>query len=153
MDNHCTKNKTFILILKIFRFPGDNEIDQLAKIQKLIGPLTNDQQKSALTNRRFKNLKIENKNIDSLDKRFLGKVSKKELGFMKAILKMDPKERLSCKEALFHGYFDDIREDDIVPDIKTNQFIHSKADSKVALGNIKEERSNLEFDYLIHINL
>ena len=106
-----------------------------------------------MANRRFKNLKIENKNIDSLDKRFLGKVSKKELGFMKAILKMDPKERLSAKEALFHGYFDDIREDDIVPDNKTNQFIHNKNDSKVPLGNIKEERSNLEFNYLIHINL
>ena len=31
---------------------------------------------------------------------------------MKALLKLDPKERLNSKEALNHPYFDGLREDD-----------------------------------------
>ena len=90
-------------------FPGESEIDQLALIQKIIDPLTNDQKDAFNKHPRFKGLKFkEIKKVDSLEKRYLGKVSKRGMAFMKAILKMDPKERLSCKQALEHSYFEDL---------------------------------------------
>ena len=49
---------------------------------------------------------------ETLERRYLGKISKKALSFMKALLKLDPNERLTSKEALNHPYFDGIREKD-----------------------------------------
>lgn len=91
-------------------FPGESEIDQLALIQKIIDPLTNEQKDAFNRHARFKGLKFkEIKKVDSLEKRYLGKISKRGLAFLKAILKMDPKDRLSCRQALDHPYFEDLR--------------------------------------------
>ena len=129
-------------------FPGENEIDQLALIQKIIDPLTFEQKEAFNRHARFKGLKFkEVKKVDSLEKKYLGKISKRGMAFMKAILKMDPKERLSCKQALEHPYFEDLREAD-----KNNMNDPGKRDSlegvaKIYEGNfkiIKEERANLE---------
>ena len=49
---------------------------------------------------------------ETLERRYLGRISKKALSFMKALLKLDPQERLSAKESLNHPYFDGIREQD-----------------------------------------
>jgi len=49
---------------------------------------------------------------ETLERRYLGKITKKALSFMKALLKFEPEERLSAKEALNHPYFDGIRETD-----------------------------------------
>jgi len=131
-------------------FPGDSEIDQLALIQKIIDPLTLEQREAFNRHARFKGLKFkEVKKIDSLDKRYLGKISKRGMAFMKAILKMDPKERLSSKDALEHPYFEDLRA------IEINEKIIQKSDlSKItslegphlegSFKIIREERANLE---------
>ena len=42
--------------------------------------------------------------------RYLGKLPRKAIGFVKGLLKMDPKERLTCIEALKHPYFSDLPE-------------------------------------------
>jgi cyclin-dependent kinase-like len=47
---------------------------------------------------------------ETLERRYLGKISKKALSFMKALLKLDPNERLTSKEALNHPYFEGLRE-------------------------------------------
>ncbi len=89
-------------------FPGENEIDQLYLVQKLLGPLTIEQKESFLKNPRFLGTKFpESTKPETLERRYLGKLSKKALSFMKALLKMDPKERLTCKEAMKHPYFED----------------------------------------------
>ena len=49
---------------------------------------------------------------ETLERRYLGKVSKKTLNFMKALLKLDPNERLTSNEALNHPYFDGLRDND-----------------------------------------
>jgi cyclin-dependent kinase-like len=41
-----------------------------------------------------------------LEKRYLGKLTKKALSFMKSLLKMDPKERPLGMDVLNHPYFD-----------------------------------------------
>ncbi len=45
-----------------------------------------------------------------LERRYLGKLSKKALSFMKSILKMDPKERLTSKQAVEHPYFEGLNQ-------------------------------------------
>ena len=45
---------------------------------------------------------------ETLERRYLGKISKKALNFMKNLLKMDSKERLSVEQALNHNYFSEI---------------------------------------------
>lgn len=47
---------------------------------------------------------------ETLERRYLGKISKKALSFMKSLLKFLPEERISASEALNHPYFDGIRE-------------------------------------------
>ena len=46
---------------------------------------------------------------ETLERRYLGKLSKKALNFLKSLLKMDPKERLNIDDAINHPYFDEIR--------------------------------------------
>jgi len=47
---------------------------------------------------------------ETLEKKYLGKLSKKALSFMKACLKMDPNQRITAADALQHPYFDGLRE-------------------------------------------
>jgi len=97
-------------------FPGDNEIDQLYLIQKILGPLTPEQNELFKKNPRFVGLKFPNVNQpETLERHYLGKLSKKALSFMKQMLKMDPAQRLTAAEALQHPYFDGIREPQYEP--------------------------------------
>lgn len=47
---------------------------------------------------------------ETLEKRYLGKLSAKALSLMTSLLKMDPKDRISGREALAHAYFDELRD-------------------------------------------
>jgi cyclin-dependent kinase-like len=51
----------------------------------------------------------EIKKPETIERRFLGKLQKKELAFMKSLLKMEPTERLTAEQAINSPYFDDIR--------------------------------------------
>lgn len=48
----------------------------------------------------------EIQNLDPIDKKYFGKIEQKGLSFMKSLLKMNPKERLTANEALNHPYFE-----------------------------------------------
>lgn len=64
-------------------FPGDSEIDQLFLIQKVLGKLTDEQYEMFSKNPRFLGLKFPNvKKPETLEKRYVGKMSKKALSFM-----------------------------------------------------------------------
>lgn len=92
-------------------FPGENEIDQLYLIQKMLGPLPADQRELFLKNPRFLGMKFpEISKPETIERRYLGKLSKKALSFMKSLLRMEPSERLTSTEALEHPYFDGMRE-------------------------------------------
>lgn len=87
-------------------FPGENEIDQLYLIQKVIGPLTDHQKEFFRKSQRFLGQKFpEIEKPETLERHYLGKISQKALSFMKSVLKMEPNERLTCEEALNHAYF------------------------------------------------
>ena len=81
-----------------------------------MGPLTPDQMELFQKNPRFIGVKFpEMIKPETLEKKYLGKLSKKALSFMKACLKMDPSERITASEALQHSYFDGLRERDVTP--------------------------------------
>jgi serine/threonine protein kinase len=61
-------------------------------------------------NPRFLGLKFPNvSKPETLEKKYVGKMSKKALSLMNGLLRMNPKERLVGIKALTHPYFDDIR--------------------------------------------
>ena len=47
---------------------------------------------------------------ETLEKRYLNKMSGQEIDLMKGLLNMNPRVRLQASDALMHPYFDDIRE-------------------------------------------
>lgn len=67
------------------------------------------------TNPRFIGYKFPS-NISSpetIDKKYVGKLSAKALSLMHGMLKMDPDERVTAMECLAHPYFDGIREPEV----------------------------------------
>jgi cyclin-dependent kinase-like len=92
-------------------FPGDNEVDQLHVIQKVLGKLPDDQIEMFYKNPHFQGLKlIEVNKPQTIERRYMGKASKIAISFMKSLLTLDPKFRLKGDDVLNHPYFDDIRE-------------------------------------------
>ena len=88
-------------------FPGENELDQLFLIQKTLGPLTSDHYEKFIKNQRFLGMKFpEIQSLDPLEKKYFGKIDQKGMSFLKAILKMDPSQRITASDALNHPFFD-----------------------------------------------
>ena len=88
-------------------FPGESEIDQLYLIQKVLGPLTINQQELFQKNPRYIGLKFpEISKLETLEKRYL-KIDNKALDFMHRLLRMEPSERMTASEALMHPYLND----------------------------------------------
>eukprot|EP01022_Parablepharisma_sp_SALTPOND_P025643 TRINITY_DN601_c0_g1_i2.p1 TRINITY_DN601_c0_g1~~TRINITY_DN601_c0_g1_i2.p1 ORF type:complete len:307 (+),score=25.22 TRINITY_DN601_c0_g1_i2:202-1122(+) len=77
-------------------FPGESEIDQLYLIQKVLGPLTPEQNEIFAKNPRFLGCKFPDvTKPETIEKKYIGKMSKKAIAFMKGLLQMDPSKRLS----------------------------------------------------------
>ena len=74
--------------------------------------MTHEQQESFNKNPRFLGLKFpaDVTKLETLEKKYTGKLSKNALSLMQGLLKMDPAERFTGEQALAHPYFDDIRD-------------------------------------------
>ena len=81
-------------------FPGENEMDQLYLIQNTLGPLPMDLYSVFEANERFAGLKFPNFNNNPVENKYLGKISRKALSFLKSLLKLDPSLRLNSANAL-----------------------------------------------------
>jgi len=89
-------------------FPGENELDQVKVIQKVIGKLTDEQNELIIK----KNAKLKTTNFDiikpeTLERRYMGKLPKLAISFMKSLLNPDPKQRLRADNVLQHPYFEE----------------------------------------------
>lgn len=94
-------------------FAGESEIDQLYIIQKELGTLIPSQMRMFLSNPRFQGLKFpEFGRPETLDKRYLGKMGRQSMNFLKSVLCIDPAKRLRADVALEHAYFDGLKEKD-----------------------------------------
>ncbi len=90
-------------------FPGESEVDQLYIVQKIIGPLTAEHVELFMANPRFAGLKFPDMSKpETLQKKYMGKLSKRALAIMKSLLSMDPHERPSAAECLKEAYFEGI---------------------------------------------
>ena len=88
-------------------FPGENELDQLHCIQKVLGNFTDKQEEMFYSNPLFNGKNLLNvTKPETLEKRYLGKISKKALSFMKGLLALDPKKRLNGNTVFKHAYFE-----------------------------------------------
>lgn len=76
----------------------------------MLGELTPEQNEMFSKNPRFLGLKFPDvSKPETLEKRYVGKMSRKALSLMNGLLRMNPKDRLIGLKALMHPYFDDIR--------------------------------------------
>lgn len=88
-------------------FPGESEIDQLYIIQRVMGPLTAEHLAKFLRNPSFSGLKFPDMSKpETLQRKYMGQLSKTALAFMNGLLHMDPKQRLTGRACLEHRYFD-----------------------------------------------
>ena len=93
-------------------FPGENEIDQLDCIIKVLGNLPEN-----LINMFYENPIYNGKELlfvskaETLEKRYLGKLGKVDISFMKKLLELDPRKRLNGDNVLLDKYFDSLNDD------------------------------------------
>lgn len=87
-------------------FPGESEVDQLYIVQKIIGPLIPHHMDLFLANPRFAGLKFPDMSKpETLQKKYVGVLSKRAMSFMNVLLGMDPADRPSAEMSLNHVYF------------------------------------------------
>ena len=114
-------------------FPGESEIDQLYIIQKVLGPLTSDQTEMFLRNPRFLGLKFPDMSRpETLQRKYVGKLTKKAYNMMSLFVKMDPKDRPTGEDCLEDPYFHGLREE-----YDKKDRLHS---GKMGKGNSRDSR-------------
>ncbi len=92
-------------------FPGENETDQLHCIQKVLGNLPQDQINMFYNNPIYSGKKlIDIQRPETLERRYMGKLNKLAISFMKDLLQLDPKKRLNDDTVFKHPYFADLVE-------------------------------------------
>ena len=86
-------------------FPGENELDQIHCIQKVLGNLTEKQQDTFYSNPIFQGKNLLNiSKPETLERRYFGKLNKQAIMFMKGLLEIDPKKRLNGVSVFQHPY-------------------------------------------------
>mmetsp|Transcript_16335 Transcript_16335/g.24615 ORF Transcript_16335/g.24615 Transcript_16335/m.24615 type:complete len:754 (-) Transcript_16335:207-2468(-) len=87
-------------------FPGESEVDQLFIVQKVLGPLIPEHMDLFMSNPRFSGLKFPDMSKpETLQKKYVGTLSKRAMLFMQSVLAMNPSDRPSSADALNHPYF------------------------------------------------
>ena len=102
-------------------FPGENEVDQLDCIIKILGNLPED-----LVNMYYENPIYNEKELfkikkpETLERRYLGILSPTAIDFMKGLLELDPSKRLNDDTVFKHKYFSIFMNDDKNKNINNN---------------------------------
>ena len=123
-------------------FPGENEIDQIYCIQKVLGNLTEEQMEMFYNNPLFNGKNLLNvTKPETLQRRYMGKLNKVDISFMKGLLELDPKKRLNGKTVFSHPYFE-IYEGKKTNLIKKNS-AHFMSSHSIHNASIDEEKRNL----------
>ena len=86
-------------------FPGENELDQIHCIQKILGNLTDEQVDKFYSNPIFQGKNLLNiTKPETLERKYFGKLNKQAINFMKGLLEVDPKKRLNKTTVFQHPY-------------------------------------------------
>jgi serine/threonine protein kinase len=93
-------------------FPGESDIDQIYCIQKSLGPLIPLHQEILSKSKTFTGLKLPKiQNLESIEKRYSGKIEKIAIDFILALIQLDPEKRLTADQAVQSPYFFDLMTD------------------------------------------
>ena len=124
-------------------FPGENELDQIHCIQKVLGNLTDKQEEMFYNNPLFNGKNLLNvTKPETLEKRYRGKFSKKAISFMKGLLALDPKKRLNGNTVFKHAYFEKLVLADLQKEVEQRMQTQNDKSSNILIGNIKDEQKN-----------
>lgn len=105
-------------------FAGESEVDQLFVIQKVLGPLTTQQQEAFLRNERLSCYQFPSlPKPETLNKRYKNLRSKPLLELLKETLAMEPKNRISARAILKHVLFEKTR---LPPSLRPPSQTHSR---------------------------
>ncbi|GLI68813.1 hypothetical protein VaNZ11_013315, partial [Volvox africanus] len=89
-------------------FAGDSDLDQLYRVQQILGPMAPGHQYMFYANPHNTGIVFNIKQPMTLAARYRGKVSEVELSFMSGLLEMDPDKRLTGEQCLQHPYLVDL---------------------------------------------
>jgi cyclin-dependent kinase-like len=122
-------------------FPGGNEMDQLFLIQKCLGRLTPELHEYFLKHPPFLGIKFpEIMHIETLEKRYVGKLQPQALSLLKGMLRINPEERLTALACLKHGYFDEVRNREDIKLIEEGAFKDLRLQSATSYHDELEQR-------------
>lgn len=85
-------------------FAGDSDIDQLYKIQQILGPLVEEHNDIFRKNPSNHGIVFNIKTPVLLENRYSGKANAQELDFMQGLLQMNPHKRLTSQACMNHEY-------------------------------------------------
>ena len=117
-------------------FPGEDEVDQLDCIIKILGNLPEN-----LINMYYENQIYNGKELlkvkkpETLEKRYLGILSPTAIDFMKGLLELDPSKRLSGENVFKHKYFSIF--------MKNNNNINNNENNEAVANNAINPNNNL----------
>lgn len=108
-------------------FPGESEIDQLYVIQKVLGPLSSEQEEAFHRNPHLNGYKFpEISRPETLERHYLNKLDSVALSFMRGLLDMNPRRRMTVTDALQHPYFQGFTSKVERP-LTSQSYIHSES--------------------------
>jgi cyclin-dependent kinase-like len=130
-------------------FPGENEVDQIDCIIKVLGNLPPD-----LVNMFYENPIYEGKELlkvnrpESLERRYRGKLGPTAIDFLKGLLQLDPNKRINDETVFKHKYFSCFMNE------PENQYILDLIDKGSSTNRtnitkidiVKKAKSNIEID-------
>lgn len=128
-------------------FPGDDTLDQLNQIIQILGPFNDHLLSLFHSNNHLKHLHlIDPDNYQTLDRRYRRKVDNDGLHLMSLLLEMDPRKRITAKEALKHPYFSSMHGESFVQrpmqpsttdHVQKKEFKENYSQNKISLTNLK----------------
>ena len=129
-------------------FPGEDEVDQIICIMKILGKLTEEQITAFNKTQRFNGVKLPDiSKPETLEKRYSGKLNKTAINFMKLLLHPDPNQRLKGDLIFQHPYLEALKvhegvviqkiPSNIVQEIGNNK--NENIDIKMKKGNTNRE--------------
>ena len=126
-------------------FPGENETDQIDCIIKVLGNLPEEQVNMFYQNPIYngKKLLVVNK-PQTIERRYMGKLSPTAIDFLKGLLKLDPKKRLNGETVFKHKYFQCFMKDEKIEkkESKEKEIKNSKNNSLEKISKIKNKENH-----------
>ena len=108
-------------------FPGENELDQIHCIQKILGNFNKKFNDIFYKNPVFYGKSLLNvSKPQTLEKRYLGKMSKTGIDFLKGLLEIDPNKRLKSEMIFNHPYFEELIIQEENSDYASNENKHCR---------------------------